>query len=113
MLTIGKRTMFDSSGHAARGQCLPHTPGWRLRWFKEGVETVIREGTLPECRRAMAVCRDAGSATEAQAALEKWSKGKGQAPGSVLAPTDVYPAVLDNDAEPRGKARRGGRKRKH
>jgi len=106
MLTIGKRTMFDPSGHAIRGQCLPHTPGWRLRWFEKGVETLLREGTLPECRRVMTACRDAGNAAEALAAAEKWPQGKGRSPGSVLAPTDAYPAVPDGDAEPRGKARR-------
>ena len=106
MLAIGKQTKFDSGGHAIRGQCLAHTPGWRLRWFEKGVETLLREGTLPECRRAMTACRDAGDAEEALAAVEKWSKGKGRALGSVLAPTDVYPAVSDGHAESRGKARR-------
>jgi len=110
MLTIGKRAVFGADGLAVRGQCLSHTTGWRLRWFAGGAETVLREGTLPECRRAMAAAKGADNVDAARMAVEKWSQGKWRAPGGVLSPTDVYPAVSgdeDSRAKPRRRRKRG------
>ena len=57
MLTIGKAPAFGPDQMAVSGQYDPEMPGWTLRWFHRGAETVLYTGTLPVCCRLMGDCR--------------------------------------------------------
>ncbi len=56
MLVIGKPAEFGSDNSPVRGQCQPHTKGWRLRLFHRGQEEVIHTDTYYNCRRIQQEC---------------------------------------------------------
>ncbi len=56
MYTIGKPAEFDSGRVPLRGQCQPHTKGWRLRCFSRGQEEVLYEDNYYTCRELQKAC---------------------------------------------------------
>ncbi len=56
MLTIGKPAEFGSNGYPIRGQCQPHTKGWRLRLVYRGQEEVLHTDSYYACRQVQKEC---------------------------------------------------------
>ncbi len=56
ILIIGKPAEFDEEGLPLRGQTQPYHPGWRLRAFHRGEETLLMEGTYYVCRQVQIAC---------------------------------------------------------
>jgi hypothetical protein len=56
MFTIGKPAEFGSNNLPVRGQCQPHTKGWRLRYFTHGAETLLHVDTYYACREMQKAC---------------------------------------------------------
>lgn len=50
-LVISKFPVFTDEGEIIPGQCEPDTPGWRLRLFEDGTESILMEGTYLLLRR--------------------------------------------------------------
>jgi len=56
MYVIGKPAEFGSNNLPLRGQCQPHTKGWRLRHFSRGQETLLYEDNYYTCREIQKAC---------------------------------------------------------
>lgn len=56
MLVIGKKIELGTDDLPLRGQCEPHTKGWRLRWFSRGKEKILCENTYYFCKELLAKC---------------------------------------------------------
>ena len=57
MLLIGKPAEFDDNGYPVRGQCAPHTKGWRLRLRRKGqADEILAEDSYYVCRQLQLEC---------------------------------------------------------
>jgi len=56
MLTIGKPAEFGPDNLPVRGQCQPHTRGWRLRLVEHGREELLHTDTLYACAQIQRAC---------------------------------------------------------
>jgi hypothetical protein len=56
ILTIGKPAEFGPDNLPVRGQCQPHTRGWRLRTFQRGREELLHEDTYYMCTQLQRAC---------------------------------------------------------
>lgn len=102
MLTIGKPTAFGRDGMAVPGQYAPDTPGWNLRWFVDGRETLLYTSTLATCRRFMAAIRGLDDVDAMRRVIDAHLVGETveMLPLNPV-PTEAYPPV---DDAPEGEA---------
>ena len=56
MLVIGKPAEFGPDALPVRGQCQPHTKGWRLRFFHRGTEEFLHQDTFYVCAQIQRSC---------------------------------------------------------
>ncbi len=57
MLVIGKPAEFSPDNIPVRGQCQPHTKGWRLRLVHRGQEEILHEDSYYACRQVQLACQ--------------------------------------------------------
>lgn len=57
MLVIGKPAEFSPDNMPVRGQCQPHTKGWRLRLVHRGQEEILHEDNYYACRQVQLACQ--------------------------------------------------------
>ncbi len=119
MLTISKPTAFSADGLAARGQCNHDSPGWQLRWFAKGEETVtVWQGAFKTCRHLQMNSTAAATLEEARKLVEELLSTNSPAQFASR-PTDAYPSAPRVDksalaADLTGSAaKKKRRKRKH
>lgn len=120
MLTVGKPPEFGPDRMVISGQYHPDIPGWRLRWFEKGQETLLFTGTLASCRRLMDACRGLAGLEDVRrlvASREQGETAELQPSPATGMSTEVFPPCGVDQGEPDAnpppppRKRRGGKKK--
>ena len=120
MLVIGKPAEFGTDNLPVRGQCQPHTKGWRLRLFHRGQEDLLHTDTYYVCAQIQRSCAGLSTAeTQAKAramaaefasslnvqATQKMSPGRGDGDSSLLDTVDLQETGGGEGEKPPGTTR--------
>jgi hypothetical protein len=106
MLTISKPAEFSDNNLPLRGQCQPHTHGWRLRLVHGGKAEVLYQDTYYACREIQEKCEELSADEDIRAKVRELAECRAKLAEmqetqrvtvSAETPTDtnLSPTVLD------------------